>query len=90
MAASFRPESGVDGQLAVDLSQLIRRNLAGQPAAQFTRDPKTPVAKWNSELLAGADSKFVKLALTKPGIFYLNQAVFHGLPLEASSADATK
>lgn len=90
MAASFRPKSGVDGHRAVDLSQLSRRVLAGQPAAQFRRDPKTKAAKWNSELLAGADPKFVKLALTKPGIFNLNQAVSYGLPLEATAAEATK
>ena len=49
-----------------------------------------PVAKWNFDLPAGTEAKFVKLALTKPGIFHLNQAVFYGRPLVATAEESTK
>jgi hypothetical protein len=41
---------------------------------------KKPVARWSFDLPDGTKGKFVKLALTKPGIFHLNQAVFYGYP----------
>lgn len=41
-----------------------------------------PVAKWQVDLPAGTTAKFVKLALTKPGIFHLNQVVMYGRPLK--------
>lgn len=44
-----------------------------------------PVAKWKFDLPAGTQAKFVKLALTKPGIFHLNQVVLYGTPLQSDS-----
>ena len=47
-----------------------------------------PVAKWSFDLPQGTNAKFVKLALTKPGIFHLNQVVLYGRPLDVPPASA--
>ncbi len=47
-----------------------------------------PVAKWSFDLPQGTNAKFVKLALTKPGIFHLNQVVLYGRPLDATPTSA--
>ncbi len=44
-----------------------------------------PQAKWSFDLPEGTRATFVKLALTKQGIFHLNQAVFYGHPLPSES-----
>jgi hypothetical protein len=49
-----------------------------------------PVQKWSFDLPEGTSAKFVKLGLTKPGIFHLNQVVFYGHPLEVSPTDASQ
>ncbi len=37
-----------------------------------------PKKKWSFDLPAGTTGRFVKLGLTKPGIFHLDQGVFYG------------
>ncbi len=44
-----------------------------------------PVANWSFDLPPGTNARYIKLALTKPGIFHLNQAVFYGQPLDAAA-----
>lgn len=48
-----------------------------------------PQSDWSIELPQGTVAKFVKLALTKPGIFHLNQVVMYGRPLDAPLTSAT-
>jgi putative heme-binding domain-containing protein len=43
-----------------------------------------PQASWSFDLPKGTQAKFVKLALTQPGIFHLNQVVLYGRLLESS------
>ena len=51
---------------------------------------KKPAGKWSFDLPEGTNAKFVKLALTKPGIFHLNQVVFYGRPLSPETQDPSK
>jgi putative heme-binding domain-containing protein len=48
-----------------------------------------PAANWSFELPAGSKAKFVKLALTKPGVFHLNQVTLFGRPLETTATATT-
>ncbi len=41
-----------------------------------------PIANWSFDLPEGIEAKYIKLGLTKRGIFHLNQAVFYGRPLK--------
>ncbi len=41
-----------------------------------------PEAEWSFELPEGTVAAYIKLGLTKPGIFHLNHATFYGTPIE--------
>ena len=53
----------------------------GKEWREVWKSPK-PEAEWSFELPEGTSAAYIKLGLTKPGIFHLNHATFYGKPIE--------